>query len=281
MSFIHWRFIRKKRLWHCLVFLLLCISVSQFSNAQAPLITQSLGKIDQNSQKFSFAIFGDNRSATAVFEELVAQINQDKPDFAVSLGDMVQEGRQALYDVFLQQLARLNAPLISVIGNHELRLNGLSLYQQLFGPPYYSFKVGHSYFIVLDNANQKNLDLPQMKWLTGELEKSQAFRQRFVLMHVPLYDPRSGAKGLGHSMADLSFAKELNDLFDQHQVTMVFASHVHGYYQGKWQQTPFIISGGAGAHLHGRDTKHFFYHYLLISVNNDEVTYQIRRLDPR
>lgn len=54
-------------------------------------------------------------------------------------------------------------------------------------------------------------------------------------------------------MKDLDFAKKLNRLFDENNVTMLFVSHIHGYYRGVWGRTPYIMTGGAGAELAGSD----------------------------
>ncbi len=75
------------------------------------------------------------------------------------------------------------------------------------------------------------------------------YRYRFVFSHVPLHDPRKGEYAQGHSMKNMKEAIKLNRLLDKYRVTMLFASHIHAYFRGKWHQTPYIITGGAGAPL--------------------------------
>ena len=162
--------------------------------------------------------------------------------------------------------------------NHELRELGRANYYELFGRFYYSFAVGNSYFIILDDANKKNLGPWQMDWLKNELSKSQIYKYRFVFMHVPLYDPRKGDCKMGHSLGDLAFANELNNLFDKNNVTMLFVSHIHGYYTGIWRKTPYIITGGAGAELAGSDPQHYFYHYIKVNVSDSGVKYEVVKL---
>ena len=43
-------------------------------------------------------------------------------------------------------------------------------------------------------------------------------------------------------------AATLQKLFNSYpNITMLFASHIHNYYTGKWGTTPFMITGDSGA----------------------------------
>ena len=237
-----------------------------------------LQKIDKSKTDFSFAVFGDNKNSAKTFENLISKINNDNVIFAIDDGDLVYDGENEKFRFFLNQISHLNKPLLTVFGNHEAKESGRANYYDLFGPFYYSFFVGNSYFIILDDANETNIDDAQLAWLKNELKISQRYKYRFVFMHVPLYDPREGNYKKGHSLGDLDFAKRLNRLFDENNVTMLFLCHIHGYYRGVWGKTPYIITGGAGAELAGPDPKHYFYHYIKVNVNNDSVKYNVIKL---
>ena len=115
-----------------------------------------------------------------------------------------------------------------------------------------------------------------MQWLRKQLKQSQSFKYRFVFMHVPLYDPRPD---VSHCLSDTNNAAELNSLFDKYKVTMLFSSHIHAYFTGKWGHTPYTITGGAGAELGGKDPAHYFFHYIKVTVNKNKVNYQLVRLN--
>ena len=236
-----------------------------------------LQKIDKSKTNFSFAVFGDNKNSVKTFENLISKLNNDNILFAIDDGDLVYDGENEKFRFFLNQVKGLNKPLLTVFGNHEAKEKGRATYYDLFGPFYYSFSVGNSYFIILDDANKKNLDDEQFSWLKNELKISQKYKNRFVFMHVPLYDPRI-KKQPGHSLSDLNFAKKLNILFDKTNVTMLFVSHIHAYYNGTWGKTPYIITGGGGAELAGTDPKHYFYHYIKVNVNGNSVNYNVIKL---
>lgn len=242
---------------------------------------QQLQKIDSKKNEFSFAVFGDNKNSVKTFENLIEKINQDNIMFAIDVGDLVYDGEKEKFRFFINQIKKSNKPLFTAIGNHDIKECGRANYYELFGKFYYSFIIGNSYFIVLDDSNEKNLDSWQMEWLRNELQKSQNYKYRFVFMHVPLYDPRNGNGNnriIVHSLKDKVFAGKLNNLFDKNNISMLFVSHIHEYYTGIWGKTPFIVTGGAGAELFGSDPQHDFYHYIKVNVSKQGVKYEIVRL---
>ena len=237
-----------------------------------------LQKINKNKTNFSFAVFGDNKNSITTFNNLISKLNKENIAFAIDDGDLVYEGSKEEFRFFLNQIKKLNKPLITVFGNHEAMKSGRTNYYNLFGPFYYSFSIGESYFIILDDANEKNLDVAQFSWLKNQLKISQNYKYRFVFMHVPLCDPRGGYCKKGFSLRDFNFAKKLNNLFAENNITMLFVSHIHGYYKGKWEKTPYILTGGGGAELVGSNPKHYFYHYIKVKVSDSKVKYSLIKL---
>jgi hypothetical protein len=78
-----------------------------------------------------------------------------------------------------------------------------------------------------------------------------------------------------HGLKDPVQAKMINDLLDGYDVTMLFTSHIHGYFKGTWRKTPYIITGGAGAELVGTNPADYFYHYIKVNVSDSGVTYEV------
>ena len=265
-----------------IVLLLLAVAIKIHSRLSFPAISEwnhhQLEKIDKTQNEFSFVVFGDNKNSVATFENLIRKVNEEDILFAIDVGDLVYDGEKEKFRFFINQIMKLGKPLLTALGNHDVKEQGRANYYELFGNYYYSFAIGNSYFIILDDANERDLDLFQLDWLENELRKSQSYKHRFVLMHVPLYDPRKTGKQIGHSLKDLAFANKLNDLFDKNNVTMVFASHIHGYYRGLWGKTPYIITGGAGAELASSDPQHYFYHYIKVDISKQGVEYQVVKL---
>ncbi len=241
---------------------------------------QEIERTTGNSTNYTFIVLGDNKNSR-LFDDMLDEINRENASFVVDTGDMVIKGERAYYDAFLKQVEKCNKPFLTVIGNHELYDSGRAQYYDIFGQFYYSFTVGDDYYIMLDDANEKCIEPWQMEWLEKELQNGQNYSHRFVFMHVPLYDPRDDGVGhdYEHALEDVNCANRLRDLFDQYNVTMIFAGHIHAYFNGTWGNTPYIITGGAGGEqIGGDDPAHYFYHYIRVHVSGNNVTYEVVRL---
>jgi hypothetical protein len=236
-----------------------------------------LQDLDRDREEFSFAFFGDTKNSP-VFHTLIDAVNRDDVLFAFDNGDMVNYGGREQFAQLEDEADRLEQPLLTGIGNHELLDQGRINYYDILGPFYYSFTVGNSYFMVLDDADKQGLDPAQMEWLRGELDKSQAYKYRFVIMHVPLYDPRSSGYMLGHALTDPAAAAELNGLFDQAGVTLILNSHIHRFITGTWGKTPYVISGGGGEMIYDGNAGEGYFHYVKVTVSRDGVNYEAVRL---
>ncbi len=243
----------------------------------APWNPQNLSRIKASAaEPLIFAVLGDNRNNTQVLGEMLREIDADPSiAFAIHLGDTVWEGDLEHYGVFLKVVRRnLHKPMLTVIGNHELKEDGLPLYRRIFGPDYYSFRIKDHYFIIINDAAD-TVDPGQLRWLGDELKKSQDCQTRLVFLHIPLYDPRGGA--YHHSLPPQA-ASRLAGLFKKYKVSHIFAAHIHSYYAGNWEGVPFTVSGGAGASDFPWPD---YFHYLKVSVRGSEVRVQVRPLPPQ
>jgi len=222
---------------------------------------------------FTFAVFGDNKGNYSFFEPLLRHIDRDKKvAFAIDDGDLVSGGERGHFRSFLKQAQRnLTIPFLTAIGNHDLD-NGSGNYRDIFGPTSYAFQVGQYYFIVLDTST--GFDKVEHRWLQDELKKGQTSKSCFVFMHIPLFDPRSGGSYLPEKDG-----KDFLDLFRRYHVSHLFASHIHGYFSGFWEDVPYTITGGAGARLQGSDPEHFFHHYVQVYVHDGKIETTVKRIN--
>jgi len=226
----------------------------------------------------TFAVFGDSRNNAPGFERLLRQVSRDKQiAFAIHLGDMVDYFDLDQYRLFFRQLREnLAIPLLAAPGNHDLHKDAAGLYPRLFGPKYYSFRVHNHCFLVLDATEAAGPDEAQVRWLEAELQKAQACRTRLVFMHQPLCDPRGGERR--HCLAGESAARLLG-LFKKHQVSHVFAAHIHAYFNGEMEGVPYTITGGAGARLYREVPAAAFYHFLQVTLTGNRVGIQVHRVE--
>lgn len=272
-----------------LVFLLLTAwvfgALPALAMQEAPLPAQewNVGQLkllsDNPPQIPAFAVLGDSRGSRRVFPELLKQLAGDSEvAFVIHLGDVVDKPDVELYRGFFAQVREhLPKPLLVTVGNHELVEGGRPLYRRLFGPENYAFSLGEAYFIVFDNAWRDSLEEAHLEWLTRELKKAQNYRWRLVFLHIPLFDPRGGEHR--HCLPP-KWGHYLAELFCKHEVSHIFAGHIHGYFTGAWQGVPFTISGGGGARLYGDDPGHFFYHAVKVTIRQGCLHQEVKRLPP-
>jgi serine/threonine-protein phosphatase CPPED1 len=228
--------------------------------------------------KLTFAVLGDSRSNPPVFDSVLKDMAGDPSlTFAIDIGDLVERGTLEQFGAFFKQIRSAGRlPFLTAAGNHDLGRNqDLTLYREIFGLDYYSFQLKDHYFIVLNNNLHTGMGESQMAWLEDELRKSRAYKTRLVFCHYPLFDPRGGK--YRHSMPEEA-GRRLAALFSRYQVTYIFASHIHGYFTGKWDDVPFTVTGGGGAPLAGTDPAHFFYHYLKVTLQEGEVHVKVQRI---
>jgi serine/threonine-protein phosphatase CPPED1 len=228
--------------------------------------------------KLTFAVLGDSRSNPEVFERVLKGMAGDPSlTFAIDVGDMVERGTLEQFDEFFKQIRPYGRmPFLTAAGNHDLGKNqDPTLYREIFGPDYYAFQLKDNYFIVLNNNLPAGMGEAQMAWLEAELKKSQSYKTRLVFFHYPLFDPRGGK--YHHSLTEEA-GRRVAALFSRYKVTHIFASHIHGYFTGKWDGVSFTVSGGGGAPLAGTDPANFFYHYLKVTLQEGEVHVEAQRI---
>jgi len=259
-------------------YILIFISLVTFAFAQSynDAMIKQIKSIKNQNKSFSFAVYGDNRGRDDILLSIINGVESDKEIlFSINNGDLATYGFEFMLKDYLSIIQKSKKPIVSIIGNHGIGLfENESNYKNIFGKTYFSFAFQNSYFIIADDADDEGLGLKQLSWLQQELQKSQKYTNRFVFMHIPLYDPRQGGDKKGHSLENIDQVKMLNNLFDSYSVTMLFCSHIHSFYRGFWHKTPYIISGGAGAPL----KEGGFFHYIKVSVDGSKIIYKVTKI---
>ena len=272
-----------------LIFLILTVAVISliksfhlfFQEFDNNVIYTGVSSLETAGDSFTFAVLGDNKNSVSTFGRIINSINKQKSiEFTMNTGDMVFDGNPIKYDFFLKQLKQFTNPMLPTPGNHDIADGGTERYLDIFGPMYYSFAHGSSFFIVLNNSNERDIDPWQLHWFEEELMKSKEYNHTFVFMHVPIYDPRLKMdEQPGHSFENLVSAEKVLQLLKQYPVEMVFAGHIHGYFRGDWDGVPYTITGGGGAEMLTSDPAHSFYHYIRVKIDGEIVNYDIVRIN--
>ncbi|MDP2807674.1 MAG: metallophosphoesterase [bacterium] len=227
---------------------------------------------------FRFVVLGDrtNNPNQNAFEMVLQDIERLRPDFVVTVGDLIQgyDDSSATvkdWDQTLPALKLLSCPIYLTPGNHDITTPEVrNIFIKKTGrQPYYSFDHQNSHFIILDNSlaeTADKLDPDQLKWLEKDLKLLKNKAGVYVFMHRPFW-----AFGAGAGKPD-----RLHDLFKKYKVTAVFTGHWHNYASEVIDGIRYVVMGSSGAELRGGASENVslanFYQYLWVTVKDGKFS---------
>lgn len=128
---------------------------------KAPLTFRTL---DSSQGKVRFFMVNDIHGDNQLFNSLLKEVKKGETDFVLFNGDMVShmDSEQQLFEGFVTSAVNKFAseiPFYMVRGNHESRGRFAQNYLEYFptptGMPYYTFKQGPVFFIIMDGGEDK------------------------------------------------------------------------------------------------------------------------------
>lgn len=175
--------------------------------SKAPLTFRTL---DSNKDKINFMVVNDIHGNNTLLNNLLKDFRKEETDFVLFNGDMVShmDSEQQMFEGFVNPATNLFAsetPFYMVRGNHESRGKFAQHYLTYFptptNMPYYSFKEGPVYFVIMDGGEDKpDNDIEylgtaafdqyreeQAEWLRNVVQ-SEEFKSspfKVVVIHVP------------------------------------------------------------------------------------------------
>lgn len=223
------------------------------------VITDTHHMIDPGDRPLEFE---SRRKQTHRSEAALAAVRDLAPDFAVHLGDLVQEYPEtpdfprALGEA-LDRIASIGVDVHHCAGNHDVgdkpdgampthptTPEGLAAYHDRVGRSFYSFDHGDHHLVVL-NSQIMNTDLPeaaeQDTWLDADLAAAEG-RRIAVFIHLPpyLFDPSDPAFGNYDVIAEPARARLL-DAVARHRVELLCAAHVHFAFFDRIGDTRYVV----------------------------------------
>ena len=202
--------------------------------------------LDRSKSEVAFSVVNDMHEHDSILRVLYKDVRPGKYDFVCFNGDMTTsiDAESELMDHYLASSSELFAsdtPLYVARGNHENRgtfaMEWMNYFPSSTGRPYFSFRQGPVYFIVLDSGEDKpdsdirNMDLmrsddfraEEAEWLARVVEEPdfKSAPVRIVFCHMP---PAPGGWHGGSEVARL-FVPILN----RAGIDLMLSAHIHRY----------------------------------------------------
>lgn len=253
---------------------------------------------DDDPRSLQFIVWGDNQNGPDVFSSLIPWMADFDPDFALSVGDCVQNGTRGEYRE--QLFAPLSGfadevPFLVAAGNHERYQDAdASLFDEYLSQPgdehCFGWRYGGLFVLFLDTDLTLDGDHAQRGCIEAALssEAAQTARVRAAAFHKP---PRvewwfGGLVAFTPSMRPKWVREDLEPLLESYGVDIVFNGHNHLY--AYTPETPggitWVTTGGGGGSI---DTDFFLWrvatwpeiettihehHFLRATLVGDELT---------
>lgn len=200
--------------------------------------------LDASKNDMHFAVINDIHARNEVLDSLVKNVPLNELDFMIFNGDMASHlnSEEQMFEGFINQSVSLfatNLPIFYTRGNHETRGPLSTRFMDYFptstGKPYYTFRQGPAYFIMLDGGEDKpDSDIEygglsafdeyrseQAEWLKKVVE-SKEFKEaplRIVLLHIPPFT----STWYGTLQVDKLFVPILNKA----NIQLMLCGHTH------------------------------------------------------
>lgn len=201
-----------------------------------------------NPDNFQFAIVADRTGGNrpGVFADAVEKLNLLKPEFVVSVGDLIEGYTQdntelnQQWDQFDSIVKKLQMPFFYVPGNHDISNAAMAnKWQQRLGSSHYHFVYRDVLFLCLNtqDGSSRWIDDRQMQYFQEALEANKDVRWILVFMHQPMWYSGSYENWQQFELllADTPYT--------------VFAGHLHVYSKSIQEGRQYYLlatTGGAG-----------------------------------
>ncbi len=203
---------------------------------------------------FRFVIVADRTGGRrdGVFAEAVEKTNLLRPEFVISVGDLIEGYTEDLariemeWDAFDRLVDRLEMPFFYIPGNHDVTNPVMAeVWKQRYGAAYYHFVYKNTLFLCLntEDAGRANITDAQVAYFEQVLKDHPADRVRWTLvfMHEPMWADHYRQR---HAEGYANWGRV--EAMLQDRPFTVFAGHWHGYRRDVRNDRRYYILATAG-----------------------------------
>ncbi|MGD9720150.1 MAG: metallophosphoesterase [Pirellulales bacterium] len=210
--------------------------------------------------RFHIAIMTDNTGGhrPGIWMKAVERINWMRPEFVVSVGDLIEgysTNRNEIeeqWKEFLGFIEKMEMKFFFVAGNHDVSNPTMhTIWREHFGTEWYSFDYKGVHFVCMSSEDSEDQIGPeQLAWLEQDLAKNAGARWTLLFMHKPLWTRSEAAVTAGNP--DPTNWKNVEKFLGDRPFT-VFAGHVHHYvqYERSGRKYYHLATTGGGSQLRG------------------------------
>ncbi|MCK4856459.1 MAG: metallophosphoesterase [candidate division Zixibacteria bacterium] len=236
------------------------------------LCAQSITEQQLSQYPVRFAILGDRTGGhvPGIHGQIVAEIERLKPDFVITVGDMIEGYTEdttvinAEWEEYLALVKPLSMPIYYTPGNHDITTDAiLEPYRRYIGREYYSFDHRGLHFVILDNSRwrySRELPAEQIEWLIDDLRQNRDAVHTLVFIHKPFW----------YNTTALGKPDTLHSLFTNFGVDAVVTGHFHRYFTGVYDGVSYTCIGSSGGAMTPGPTG-LGYHFGWVTVDDKEI----------
>jgi predicted phosphodiesterase len=216
---------------------------------------------------FQFAIVADRTGGRrpGVFTEAVDKLNLLKPEFVLSIGDLIQgytedeaelDQQWAEFDALV---TKLEMPFFYVPGNHDISNEAMAdKWQQRLGPAYYHFVYRNVLLLCVNTEDTyKNwISQQQVDYFQNVLKANRNVRWTLVFMHKPAW--------LGEPVENWQDFESLL----AHRNYTIFAGHKHRYNKSVHRGRRYYALSTTGGSNNDKEDKCRFDHITWVTMTD-------------
>ncbi len=217
------------------------------------------------AEVWRFVVLGDTHGDTDQFPALLKQIQADKPEFVIDVGDLTKVGGSDEFKIAKAQFDGLGIPYDAVPGDHDIVTGkGLKYFTPAFGKDYQSFMAHGLQFVLVDNADLIR-GMTTQQWTF--LDQLPSNLTTFVLLHHPPSHPLFKMHTMQETAQGAIDEKRLQTWILKHNVRQVVAGEMHLFQQYALEGgIPLTVVGAAGKYDNPGEDQ-----YVLVQFYTDQT----------
>ena len=259
---------------------------------------------------FSFAFMTDihlqpESNAPEGFKQAIDYVNELKPDFVITGGDLIMDAlgqkysrADSLYNLYEEVSQDFDMPVYNTMGNHEIygiyeSANaspthpeyGEKMFEKRIADLYYSFDHKGWKFMILNSIEDTRksgyigqIDDKQIEWIKEELEKTDKTQPIVLSTHIPFFtafmQKYYGSTRANDSSLVIFNAKDVVDLFQDHNLKLVLQGHLHTVEDIYIDGIHFITGGAVSARWWSGANRGFEEGFVMVKVKGEEFGWE-------